>query len=108
VPGPDGLYLNRTPTEIIERYAGLAKENGCLLLLDVQIGYSTIADEIEVLMPFLEREHVHLAIDPEYDMTPGEIPGEQFGSSSGEEIMDAARTPTAIWSRERTYRRRCW
>jgi hypothetical protein len=100
VPGPDGLYLNRTPTEIIERYAGLSKENGCLLLLDVQIGYSTIADEIEVLMPFLERGHVHLAIDPEYDMTPGEIPGEQFGSSSGEEIMDAARTLSDLVERE--------
>lgn len=91
-PGPDGLYLNRTPTDVIEEYAQLAKENDLLLLLDIQIGYSTIAEEIEVLMPFLEREYVHLAIDPEYDMEPGEIPGQQFGNSSGEEIMDAART----------------
>jgi hypothetical protein len=91
-PGPDGLYLKRTAPRFIEEYSRLAKENGCLLLLDVQIGYSTIADEIEVLMPYLEREHVHLAIDPEYDMSPGEIPGQHFGSSTGEEIMDAART----------------
>ena len=27
-------------------YAKLAEENDCLLLLDVQIGYSTIADEV--------------------------------------------------------------
>ena len=99
-PGPDGLYLNRTSTEIIEQYARLARENGCLLLLDVQIGYSTIADEIEVLRPFLEREHVHLAIDPEYDMSPGEIPGQQFGSSSGEEIMGAARMLSDLVERE--------
>ena len=91
-PGPDGLYLNRTAPRFIEEYSRLAEENGCLLLLDVQIGYSTIADEVEVLMPYLEREHVHLAIDPEYDMSPGEIPGQHFGSSTGEEIMDAART----------------
>jgi hypothetical protein len=91
-PGRDGLYLTRTPPEVIEEYARVAEENGFLLLLDVQIGYSTIADEVEVLMPFLEREYVHLAIDPEYDMQPGEIPGQQFGSSSGEEIMAAART----------------
>ncbi len=91
-PGPDGLYLNRTAPRFIEEYSRLAKETGCLLLLDVQIGYSTIADEIEVLRPYLEREHVHLAIDPEYDMSPGEIPGQHFGSSTGEEIMDAART----------------
>jgi hypothetical protein len=91
-PGPDGLYLNRTPTDVIEEYAKVAEESGCLLLLDIQIGHSTIADEVEVLMPFLERDYVHLAIDTEYDMAPGAIPGEQIGSSSGEEIMDAART----------------
>lgn len=96
VPGPDGLYLTRTPPDVIEKYARLAKKNDCLLLLDVQIGYSTIADEIEALRPFLERSYVHLAIDPEYDMQPGQIPGQEFGNSSGEEIMAAARTLSDI------------
>ena len=99
-PGPDGLYLNRTAPRFIEEYSRLAEENGCLLLLDVQIGYGTIADEIEVLMPYLGREHVHLAIDPEYDMSPGEIPGQHFGSSTGQEIMDAARTLSELVERE--------
>ena len=91
-PGADGLYLTRTPPEVIEQYAALAKNNDCLLLLDVQIGYSTIADEVEVLMPYLKRPYVHLAIDPEYDMAPGEIPGQQFGASYASEIMGAAQT----------------
>lgn len=95
-PGPDGLYLTRTPANEIEKYAKAAKQNDCLLLLDVQIGYSTIADEIEALRPFLERPYVHLAIDPEYDMDPGEVPGQQFGTSSGEEIMQAAQTLSDI------------
>lgn len=91
-PGSNGLYLRRTRPEVIEEYARVAKENGYPLLLDIQIGHSTIADEIEVIRPFLERPHVHLAIDTEYDMAPGEVPAEQIGSSSGEEIMGAART----------------
>jgi hypothetical protein len=95
-PGPDGLYLTRTPTNVIEKYAQLAKKNDCLLLLDVQIGYSSIADEIEALRPFLERDYVHLAIDPEYDMKPGQIPGQEFGNSSGQEIMAAAHTLSDI------------
>lgn len=99
-PGADGLYLNRTPPEVIEQYANLAEEHGLLLLLDIQIGYSTIADEIEVLMPFLERPYVHLAIDPEYDMSPGEVPGQQVGSSYASEIMEAARTLSAIVERQ--------
>ena len=91
-PGPDGLYLTPTDTFWIDKYAKLAEENDCLLLLDVQIGYSTIADEIERLMPYLEQPNVHLAIDPEYDMSAGEVPGQQFGSSTGREIMAAAKT----------------
>lgn len=98
-PGADGLYLNRTPPEVIEQYATLAKDNDCLLLLDVQIGYSTIADEVQVLMPYLKRPYVHLAIDPEYDMAPGEIPGQQFGASYASEIMDAAQTLSELVDR---------
>ena len=95
-PGPEGLYLTRTPTNEIEKYAKAAKQNDCLLLLDVQIGYSTISDEIEALRPFLERPYIHLAIDPEYDMDPGEVPGQEFGTSSGGEIMQAAKTLSSI------------
>ncbi len=91
-PGPDGLYLFRTPPEVIEQYSQLAEQNGCLLLLDIQPAHSTIAAEVEIIRPFLERAHVHLALDPEWDMAPGEIPGVQFGQSTGEEIMGAART----------------
>lgn len=96
VPGPDGLYLNRTEPRLIEKYARLAEENDCLLLLDIQIGYSTIADEVEVLRPYLERDYVHLAIDTEYDMVPPDIPAQQIGSSPGADIMGAARTLSEI------------
>jgi hypothetical protein len=95
-PGTDGLYLTRTHPEMIEEYAKVAEETGCLLLLDIQIGYSTIVDEIEAIRPFLERPYVHLAIDTEYDMAPGEIPGQHIGSSSAEDIMIAARTLSEI------------
>ncbi len=98
-PGDDGLYLNRTPPEVIEEYAKLAEETGCLLLLDIQIGYSTIADEIEVLRPFLGRPYVHLAIDTEYDMQPGEIPAQQVGASYASEITSAAQTLSTITER---------
>jgi hypothetical protein len=91
-PGYEGLYLGRTPPEVIEQYSDLAEENGCLLLLDIQPAHSTIAAEVEVLRPWLERSHVHLALDPEWDMAPGEVPGMQFGQSSGQEIMGAAQT----------------
>lgn len=73
-PGPYGLYLTKTDPYLIEKYAKLAEENDCLLLLDIQIGYRTIANEIKTLMPYLERDYVHLAIDTEYDMSHWQSP----------------------------------
>ena len=86
-PGPYGIYLSRMPHETIERYAKLAEENRALLLLDVQIGLSTLPYEVEYLMPFLERPYVHLAIDTEYAVAPGQVPGVDLGGVSGYDIQ---------------------
>ncbi len=89
--GADGLWLLRTPTEEIETYAKLAEKHDCLLLLDIQMGYDSVANEVQALLPFLKRPYVHLAIDPEFHMKPGEIPGEDYGSVSAADVMGAAR-----------------
>ncbi len=95
-PGASGLYINQLPTELIEQYAQLAEENGALLLLDVQLGLATIEEEIEILRPFLERPYVHLAIDTEYSVEPGQIPGVDLGNVDGSEIAPAIQTLDAI------------
>jgi len=95
-PGASGLYINQLPTELIEQYAQLAEENGALLLLDVQLGLATVEEEIEILRPFLERPNVHLAIDTEYSVEPGQIPGVDLGNVDGSEIASAIQTLDAI------------
>jgi hypothetical protein len=90
-PGPDGLYLNPTRMELIEEYARIAKQNDCLLLLDIQMGYDSVAHEVMRLAPVLKQPHVHLAIDPEFHVKRGEVPGEEFGSITAAEVMGAAR-----------------
>ena len=95
-PGASGLYINQLPTELIEQYAQLAEDNGALLLLDVQLGLATIEEEIELLRPFLERPYVHLAIDTEYSVEPGQIPGVDLGNVDGSEIASAVQTLDAI------------
>lgn len=95
-PGPEGDYLGRLSTEEIEQYAQLAEANGALLLLDVQLGLNTVADEIEVLRPFLERPYVHLAIDTEYSVEPGQVPGVDLGGVDGAEIQQAVETLTQL------------
>ena len=88
-PGSDGSFIQQLPEELIEEYATLAEENGALLLLDVQLGTLTVPEEIEVLREFLERPYVHLAIDTEYSVDPGQVPGVDLGTVDGAEIQEA-------------------
>jgi hypothetical protein len=99
-PGEDGLYLFRTPPEVIEEYSQLAEENGFLLMLDIQLGRSTIAEEVEALMPFLERPHVHLAIDTEYSVEEGQVPGIDLGTVDGADVQEAIETVSELVERE--------
>ena len=90
-PGADGLYLNPTRMDLIEQYARIAQQNGCLLLLDIQLGYDTVAHEVTRLTPILKQPQVHLAIDPEFHVKHGEVPGQEFGSVTAAEVMGAAK-----------------
>jgi hypothetical protein len=90
-PGADGLWLLRTPPDVIERYAQLAEKNSCLLMLDIQMGYDTVANDIKAIMPFLQRPYIHLAIDPEFHVDEGEVPGEHYGHISAADVNNAGK-----------------
>ena len=91
-PGADGLYIARTPLKEVEKFSQLAEKHGCLLLLDIQMGYDTIQNDVTPLLPFLQKPHVHLAIDPEFHVKRGQIPGESFGSVTAAEVTWAMQT----------------
>lgn len=88
-PQLDGSYLLDTPSEVLNEYAAFTRDNGLLLLLDVQIGYRTVANEILGLKPWLSQSHVHLALDPEFAMADGEIPSEHIGQIDAADITSA-------------------
>lgn len=88
-PGPQGLYIGRTSPKVIEEYAKLAEQNYALLMLDVQLGRDSVMDEVKALEPFLKRPYVHLAIDTEYHVGPGQVPGVDLGHVDGSEIEPA-------------------
>ena len=89
-PGPKNLWRTRMADTVIERIAKLAEDNGHLFFLDVQVGKSTVSAELEPLIQFLKRPHVHLALDPEFSMKGTEPPGKKIGT------MDAADVNVAI------------
>lgn len=88
-PGPDGLFVSKPSKEMIDEYVELAEENDALLLLDIQLGQGTVMDEVKAIEPYLKLPHVHLAIDTEYSVEKGQIPGEDLGEVDGEEIQEA-------------------
>jgi hypothetical protein len=50
-PGKDGMYRYRVHPELIEKVYGWARQKQALLFLDVQIGKSTLEEELKVLLP---------------------------------------------------------
>ncbi|MDD5303823.1 MAG: hypothetical protein PHS14_12045 [Elusimicrobia bacterium] len=98
-PGPDGLYRNRMPDALVEKVIGWAARRNWLVILDVQIGRSTVRAEVERLRPFLERPNVHLALDPEFDMPRGLRPGQRIGTSDGEDVNVAVILLSSIAAR---------
>ncbi|MCC6175600.1 MAG: hypothetical protein IT305_09885 [Chloroflexi bacterium] len=91
-PGADGLYRLRMGSELIADVIRQADANGFLVILDVQIGRGNVDDEVRFLLPFLERPNVHLALDPEFAMPPGQVPGQRIGTMDAAAINGAIRT----------------
>ena len=87
--GPNGLYRARMKPALIERVIGWARTAGCITILDVQVGLSTVASEVGYLRPWLALPDVHLALDPEWDMPPGTKPGSRVGTMDAVDINGA-------------------
>lgn len=88
-PGNSGLHLLYVDDDTMREYVDLACEHGLLVFIDLQIGRSTVEAEVERSLEWLEEPHVQLAIDPEFAMPPGEIPGESIGTVDAVDINAA-------------------
>jgi hypothetical protein len=73
----------------VKQYIDLACKNDMLVFLDTQLGLSDAETEVKGLLKYLEQPHVHVALDPEFAMPPGEIPGKSVGTVDAAEINAA-------------------
>lgn len=88
-PADNDTYLLHTDAETIQEYVDFTAENGILLILDIQIAHSTVRAEIDKIEQWLLYPHVQLAIDPEFAMDEGEIPGTSIGGIDASDITYA-------------------
>ena len=87
-PGRDGRFRSRQSRAVILRYLQAARKARALLILDVQPGRSDFLTEARALAEFLVEPDVGLALDPEWRMAPGQIPGRVIGSVDAAELNE--------------------
>ncbi len=89
-PGKAGKYTLRMPFAQIDKALDIAKQINAVVFLDIQVGQSTLQDEIPLLEKYLKMPNVHLAIDPEFSMKTGKVPGSIIGTFDAADINYAS------------------
>lgn len=88
--GKEGKYIIRMPDGQIDRALDMANRMHGLLILDVQVGMSTLQAELPLLEKYLAMPQVELAIDPEFSMKYGNSPGTVIGTFDAADVNYAA------------------
>lgn len=89
-PGSDGDYSQMIDLEKIAGYVDQARENGVLVILDLQPGRGKFLPQARQLERFLIQPHVGIALDPEWRMPPGKVPGKTIGRVEAAEVNEVS------------------
>lgn len=74
-PQASGTYSTRYTDDQIQPYLEAARQHNGILILDIQPGRSPWMDEVRGLTRWLKEPDVSLALDPEWSVNDGEVPG---------------------------------
>jgi hypothetical protein len=100
-PGPGGDYNHDIARADVERYIRAAHRHDALLLLDLQPGRSSFLEVARRWTWALRDPRVGLALDPEWRMGPGEVPGQVIGSVDAAEVNEVSLWLANLVRRER-------
>ncbi|USQ79868.1 hypothetical protein NF556_20155 [Ornithinimicrobium faecis] len=89
-PGSDGMYRTYIPEQVIQDHLDAARRHDGILLLNIQPGRSDFIDEVEHYEKWLVEPDVGVALDPEWAVEEGQVPGEVYGRTTGEELDEVA------------------
>lgn len=88
--GKDGKYIARMPDSQIDEALELAKQAHGIVILDIQVGLSSVEVEAPLLEKYLAMPNVELALDPEFAMHNGQRPGHVIGSLDASDVNAVA------------------
>lgn len=86
LPGKGNKYRLRMPFSQIDSVLEMAAQINAIVFLDIQVGLSSLQDEIPELEKYLKLPNVHLGIDPEFSMKGGQKPGAVIGEFDAADI----------------------
>jgi hypothetical protein len=89
--GDDGNYLVYTDDNVIKDYVDYTRKNDLLLILDVQYGRKSTKDELDAMEKWLKHDHVHVALDPEFAVKEGQVPGQDLGTIDASDVTYAQK-----------------
>lgn len=95
-PGTHGDFTSDIPRAVVRRYLRAAHRLGALVVLDVQPGRSNFLKVARRWTWALHDPWVGLALDPEWRMGPGQLPGRVIGSVRGPEVDHVAAWLNAL------------
>jgi hypothetical protein len=100
-PTPSGLYRTHQEDQIIRRYLRAVRRIKGVLVLDVQPGRADFVDALRHWEKYLRQPDVGIALDPEFSMGPGQVPGRQLGRTDAAAINRASAYVAALVERHR-------
>ncbi|MFF1614240.1 hypothetical protein ACFVYA_41290 [Amycolatopsis sp. NPDC058278] len=90
-PGEDGMFRSRCEDATVRDYLDAARALNGLLLLNIQPGRADFLPEVQAYERWLTEPDVGVALDPEWAVEPGVVPGKKFGRTTGAELDGVAR-----------------
>ncbi|MEP7277358.1 MAG: hypothetical protein ABI813_01835 [Bacteroidota bacterium] len=85
-PGAGNKYRLRMPFKQIDSVLSMAKEINALVFIDIQVGHSTVQEEVPLFEKYFKMPNVHFGIDPEFSMKGGQKPGSAIGTFDAADI----------------------
>lgn len=85
-PGAAGKYRLRMPFKEIDKVLVMAEKINALVFIDIQVGLSTLQNELPEFEKYLKMPNVHFGIDPEFSMKSGHAPGKVVGTFDAADI----------------------
>jgi hypothetical protein len=100
-PTPSGLYRTHQEDAVVRSYLQAVRRIDGVLVLDVQPGRDDFVRALRHWEPYLRQPDVGIALDPEFAMGPGQVPGKHLGRTDAAAINRASAYVAGIVKRHR-------